>query len=149
MDCYYFSCPGRSSTDSWKCSGRSRRDEMDLTAFANFVLAWDQRSHPTAIKYLFPVLDLKNQVKPKTATLITAEDLEVSGMSGIFSMLTDVKLFHNYNYQEPGAVPILLPGWEDEGGRTSSTKRKAEGQAQGHQVPQVRHHSTLVLKVLT
>ncbi|KAL6752092.1 hypothetical protein V8C86DRAFT_2763559, partial [Haematococcus lacustris] len=43
------------------------------------------------------------QVKPKTATLITAEDLEVSGMSGIFfSMLANVKLFHNYNYREVG-----------------------------------------------
>ncbi|KAL6749982.1 hypothetical protein V8C86DRAFT_3144325 [Haematococcus lacustris] len=134
----YFRSMHRSST---------HRDEMDLTAFANFVLAWDQRSHPTAIKYLFPVLDLKNQgfetpaeiytffkeihVKPKTATLITAEDLE-----------TPAAL-------QPGAVPILLPGWVDEGGRTSSTKRNAEGQAQGHQVAQVRYHSTLVLKVLT
>ncbi|KAJ9519895.1 hypothetical protein QJQ45_014622, partial [Haematococcus lacustris] len=119
----------------------THRDEMDLTAFADFVLAWDHRSHPAAIKYFFPVLDLKNQgfvtpaeiytffkeihvmwvnmgeyadlaiydvvdeildmVKPKTATLITPEDLEVSGMSGIFfSMLADVKLFHNYNYRE-------------------------------------------------
>ncbi|GFH14139.1 serine/threonine-protein phosphatase 2A regulatory subunit B'' subunit gamma [Haematococcus lacustris] len=34
---------------------------MDLTAFADFVLAWDHRSHPAAIKYFFPVLDLKNQ----------------------------------------------------------------------------------------
>ncbi|KAL6752096.1 hypothetical protein V8C86DRAFT_2763608, partial [Haematococcus lacustris] len=42
-------------------------------------------------------------VKPKTATLITAEDLEVSGMSCIsFSMLADVKLFHNYNHREVG-----------------------------------------------
>ncbi|KAJ9505182.1 hypothetical protein QJQ45_024883 [Haematococcus lacustris] len=42
-----------------------------------------------------------SQVKPKMATLITPEDLEVSGMSGIFfSMLADVKLFHNYNYRE-------------------------------------------------
>ncbi|KAL6749984.1 hypothetical protein V8C86DRAFT_3110459 [Haematococcus lacustris] len=145
---------------------------MDLTAFADFVLAWDHRSHPAAIKYFFPVLNLINQgfatpaeiytffneihVKPKTATLITPEDLEVSDVSDIFfSMLADVKLFYNYNYQEtpaalqPGAVPVLLPGWVDEGGRTSSTKRKAEGQAQGHQVAQVRYHSTLVLKVLT
>ncbi|KAL6751474.1 hypothetical protein V8C86DRAFT_2763867, partial [Haematococcus lacustris] len=43
------------------------------------------------------------QVKPKTATLITVEDLEVSGMSGIFfSMLADVKLFQNHNYREVG-----------------------------------------------
>ncbi|KAL6756049.1 hypothetical protein V8C86DRAFT_3026952 [Haematococcus lacustris] len=148
------------------------RDKMDLTAFADFVLAWDHRSHPAAMKYFFPVLNLSNQVgtaeiytfskeihvmwvnmgeyadltiydvvdkildmvKPKTATLITPEDLEVSGMSGIFfSMLADIELFHSYNYQEPGAVLVLLPGWVDEGARTSSTKRKAEGQAQGHQ----------------
>ncbi|KAL6756056.1 hypothetical protein V8C86DRAFT_2657609 [Haematococcus lacustris] len=76
---------------------------MDLTAFADFVLAWDHRSHPAAIKYFFPVLDLNNQVKPKTATLITPEDLEVSDVSDIFfSMLADVKLFYNYNYQEVG-----------------------------------------------
>ncbi|GFH25481.1 uncharacterized protein HaLaN_23457 [Haematococcus lacustris] len=112
---------------------------MDLTAFADFVLAWDHRSHPAAMKYFFPVLNLSNQVgtaeiytfskeihvmwvnmgeyadltiydvvdkildmvKPKTATLITPEDLEVSGMSGIFfSMLADIELFHSYNYQE-------------------------------------------------
>ncbi|KAL6756051.1 hypothetical protein V8C86DRAFT_3026953 [Haematococcus lacustris] len=93
-----------------------------------------------AIKYFFPVLDLKNQVKPKTATLITAEDLEVSGMSGIFfSMLADVKLFHKHNYREALCLSCCLAGW-DEGGRTSSTKRKAEGQAQGHQVAQLWQH---------
>ncbi|KAJ9518285.1 hypothetical protein QJQ45_010244 [Haematococcus lacustris] len=97
-----------------------------LTAFADFVLAWDHRSHPAAIKYFFPVLDLKNQgfVTPaeiytffkeihvmwvnmgKYADLaiysVVDEILDmVSGMSGIFfSMLADVKLFHNYNYRE-------------------------------------------------
>ncbi|KAL6750727.1 hypothetical protein V8C86DRAFT_3030734 [Haematococcus lacustris] len=108
----------------------------------NLLLTLLQHTHSHAIKYFFPVLDLKNQgfvtpaeiytffkeihvmwvnmgeyadlaiydvvdeildmVKPKMATLITPEDLEVSGMSGIFfSMLADVKLFHNYNYREP------------------------------------------------
>ncbi|GFH12694.1 predicted protein [Haematococcus lacustris] len=96
------------------CTGQARTGtRWTLTAFADFVLAWDHRSHPAAIKYFFPVLDLKNQgfvtpaeiytffkeihvmwvnmgkyadlaiysvvdeildmVKPKTATLITAE----------------------------------------------------------------------------
>ncbi|GFH20523.1 uncharacterized protein HaLaN_17661 [Haematococcus lacustris] len=43
----------------------------------------------------------QSPVKPKTTTLITSEDLEVSDVSNIFfSMLADVKLFYNYNYQE-------------------------------------------------
>ncbi|GIL85327.1 hypothetical protein Vretifemale_13805 [Volvox reticuliferus] len=37
------------------------RDEMDLLAFTDFVLAWDHRSHPAAIKYFFDIFDLKKQ----------------------------------------------------------------------------------------
>ncbi len=41
------------------------------------------------------------QVKPKNPPLITAHDLETSGMSGIFfSILSDVKQFYDYNYRE-------------------------------------------------
>lgn len=39
------------------------RDEMDLLAFTDFVLAWDHRSHPAAIKYFFDIFDLKKQVR--------------------------------------------------------------------------------------
>jgi len=35
---------------------------MDLVAFTDFVLAWDHRSHPAAIKYFFPIVDLQNRV---------------------------------------------------------------------------------------
>lgn len=38
------------------------RDQMDLIAFTDFVLAWDHRSHPAAIKYFFDIFDLKKQV---------------------------------------------------------------------------------------
>ncbi|KAG2425387.1 hypothetical protein HXX76_013801 [Chlamydomonas incerta] len=37
------------------------RDEMDLMAFTDFVLAWDHRTHPAAIKYFFDLFDLKKQ----------------------------------------------------------------------------------------
>ncbi|PNH11580.1 Serine/threonine-protein phosphatase 2A regulatory subunit B'' subunit gamma [Tetrabaena socialis] len=37
------------------------RDEMDLLAFTDFVLAWDHRSHAAAIKYFFDIFDLKKQ----------------------------------------------------------------------------------------
>ncbi|EFJ50385.1 hypothetical protein VOLCADRAFT_88941 [Volvox carteri f. nagariensis] len=37
------------------------RDEMDMLAFTDFVLAWDHRSHPAAIKYFFDIFDLKKQ----------------------------------------------------------------------------------------
>lgn len=36
---------------------------MDLTAFTDFVLAWDHRAHPAAIKYFFPILDLQKIVR--------------------------------------------------------------------------------------
>lgn len=36
---------------------------MDLAAFTDFVLAWDHRSHPAAIKYFFPIMDLQNKVR--------------------------------------------------------------------------------------
>mmetsp|Transcript_5397 Transcript_5397/g.14556 ORF Transcript_5397/g.14556 Transcript_5397/m.14556 type:complete len:474 (+) Transcript_5397:65-1486(+) len=42
-------------------SKRSYRDEMDLIAFTDFVLAWDHRSHPAAIKYFFPIIDLEGK----------------------------------------------------------------------------------------
>ncbi len=41
------------------------------------------------------------QIKPKHPPAITAEDLRVSGMSGIFfSCLADAKQFRDYNYRE-------------------------------------------------
>ena len=41
------------------------------------------------------------QIKPKDPPCITAEDLRVSGMSGIFfSVLADAKQFRDYNYRE-------------------------------------------------
>lgn len=36
---------------------------MDLVAFTDFVLAWDHRSHPAAIKYFFPIFDLNQRVR--------------------------------------------------------------------------------------
>jgi len=42
--------------------GAARRDEMDLTAFVDFVLAWDHRSHPAALKYFFAIYDIQKQV---------------------------------------------------------------------------------------
>lgn len=42
--------------------GMGPRDEMDLVAFTDFVLAWDHRSHPAAIKYFFPIMDLSKTV---------------------------------------------------------------------------------------
>ncbi len=36
---------------------------MDLVSFTDFVLAWDHRSHPAAIKYFFPIFDLQRQVR--------------------------------------------------------------------------------------
>ena len=43
--------------------GAARRDEMDLTAFVDFVLAWDHRSHPAALKYFFAIYDIQKQVR--------------------------------------------------------------------------------------
>jgi serine/threonine-protein phosphatase 2A regulatory subunit B'' len=39
------------------------RDEMDLVAFTDFVLAWDHRALPPAIKYFFPIMDLRKVVR--------------------------------------------------------------------------------------
>jgi len=50
---------------------RPRRDEMDLVAFTDFVLAWDHRSHPAAIKYFFPIFDLQQQGRITPADLYT------------------------------------------------------------------------------
>eukprot|EP00879_Flechtneria_rotunda_P020219 GHRR01021263.1.p1 GENE.GHRR01021263.1~~GHRR01021263.1.p1 ORF type:complete len:362 (+),score=90.67 GHRR01021263.1:1179-2264(+) len=38
------------------------RDEMDLLAFADFVLAWDHRSHPAAVGYFFKIFDINHRV---------------------------------------------------------------------------------------
>jgi hypothetical protein len=35
---------------------------MDLISFTDFVLAWDHRSTPAAIKYFFPIMDLQKKV---------------------------------------------------------------------------------------
>ena len=40
----------------------SLRDRMDLLEFTDFVLAWDHRSSPAAIKYFFPIFDLQKKV---------------------------------------------------------------------------------------
>ncbi|GIL55563.1 hypothetical protein Vafri_11019 [Volvox africanus] len=47
------------------------RDEMDLLAFTDFVLAWDHRSHPAAIKYFFDIFDLKKQSYVSPAEIYT------------------------------------------------------------------------------
>ncbi len=39
------------------------RDKMDLVAFTDFVLAWDHRSSPAAIKYFFPIFDLQKKAR--------------------------------------------------------------------------------------
>lgn len=46
-----------------KKGAQSTRDQMDLTEFTDFVLAWDHRSNPAAIKYFFPIFDVKKQGK--------------------------------------------------------------------------------------
>lgn len=38
------------------------RDEMDLLAFATFVLAWDHRNQPAAIPYFFKIFDIHHRV---------------------------------------------------------------------------------------
>jgi serine/threonine-protein phosphatase 2A regulatory subunit B'' len=38
---------------------------MDLIEFTDFVLAWDHRSSPAAIKYFFPIFDLQKKVGGK------------------------------------------------------------------------------------
>lgn len=43
--------------------GSAHRDKMDIIDFTDFVLAWDHRSSPAAIKYFFPIFDLKHQVR--------------------------------------------------------------------------------------
>ena len=42
--------------------GSTHRDKMDIIDFTDFVLAWDHRSSPAAIKYFFPIFDLRHQV---------------------------------------------------------------------------------------
>ncbi|GFH22120.1 uncharacterized protein HaLaN_19534, partial [Haematococcus lacustris] len=71
------------------------------TFFAEVHVMWVNMGEYADLAIYDVVDEILDMVKPKTVTLITAEDLEVSGMSGIsFSMLADVKLFHNYNYRE-------------------------------------------------
>ena len=36
---------------------------MDLVAFTDFVLAWDHRSSPAAVRYFFPIFDLQHLVR--------------------------------------------------------------------------------------
>jgi hypothetical protein len=38
------------------------RDEMDLLAFADFVLAWDHRNHPASVGYFFKIFDIQHKV---------------------------------------------------------------------------------------
>jgi hypothetical protein len=38
---------------------------MDLIDFTDFVLAWDHRSSPAAIKYFFPIFDTKHVVRER------------------------------------------------------------------------------------
>ena len=37
------------------------RNEMDLSAFLDFLLAWENRDTPQAAKYFFKVLDIRGQ----------------------------------------------------------------------------------------
>ncbi|KAL6758447.1 hypothetical protein V8C86DRAFT_1499193 [Haematococcus lacustris] len=80
------SCSGATS-----CTGQARTggDEMDLTAFADFVLTWDYRSRPAAIKYFFPVLDLKNQAEGCCGVRQTFKEVHVMWVSmGEYADLT-------------------------------------------------------------
>lgn len=47
------------------------RDQMDLVGFADFVLAWDHRSNPAAIRYFFDVFDLRHAGSVGPAELYT------------------------------------------------------------------------------
>lgn len=40
-----------------------QRDEMDLMAFVDFVLAWDHRNHTAALPYFFRIFDMQKQVR--------------------------------------------------------------------------------------
>jgi len=42
--------------------GACTRDEMDMMAFVDFVLAWDHRNHPAALGYFFAIFDLQHKV---------------------------------------------------------------------------------------
>ncbi|KAL6752099.1 hypothetical protein V8C86DRAFT_2439514 [Haematococcus lacustris] len=149
-----------------------------FTFFKEIHVMWVNMGEYADLAIYYVVDEVLDMVKPKTTTLITVEDLEVSGMSGIFfTMLADVKLFQNHNYREVGppqqrqqhrqarvphmgrpgqhcclspnlaarlaARPLLasskalclscwLAGWM-RAPELSFTKRKAEGQTQGHQ----------------
>ncbi|KIY93993.1 Serine/threonine-protein phosphatase 2Aregulatory subunit B'' subunit gamma [Monoraphidium neglectum] len=41
--------------------GAGPRDEMDMMAFVDFVLAWDHRNHPAALPYFFSIFDLQHK----------------------------------------------------------------------------------------
>ncbi len=43
-------------------SGVGARDEMDMMAFVDFVLAWDHRNHPASLPYFFAIFDLSHAV---------------------------------------------------------------------------------------
>ncbi|WIA14073.1 hypothetical protein OEZ85_002624 [Tetradesmus obliquus] len=47
------------------------RDEMDLLAFADFVLAWDHRNHPAAVGYFFKIFDIQHKGYLTLADLYT------------------------------------------------------------------------------
>eukprot|EP00878_Enallax_costatus_P041183 GHUV01047746.1.p1 GENE.GHUV01047746.1~~GHUV01047746.1.p1 ORF type:complete len:141 (+),score=55.06 GHUV01047746.1:106-528(+) len=47
------------------------RDEMDLLAFADFVLAWDHRNHPAAVGYFFKIFDIQHKVTIVVSTCET------------------------------------------------------------------------------
>mmetsp|Transcript_7778 Transcript_7778/g.15185 ORF Transcript_7778/g.15185 Transcript_7778/m.15185 type:complete len:456 (-) Transcript_7778:150-1517(-) len=51
--------------------GNPPRDEMDLTTFVDFVLAWENCNHVAAIRYFFPIFDLQNQGYIDQADLYT------------------------------------------------------------------------------
>ncbi len=44
-------------------AGACTRDEMDMMAFVDFVLAWDHRNHPAALAYFFSIFDLQHKVR--------------------------------------------------------------------------------------
>jgi len=51
------------------------RDEMDLLAFATFVLAWDHRNQAAAIPYFFKIFDINHRVRNKKTLLLQVFEL--------------------------------------------------------------------------
>lgn len=48
------------------------RDEMDLLAFADFVLAWDHRNHPAAVPYFFKIFDIQHRVSVNPKEMLSS-----------------------------------------------------------------------------